>query len=53
MRETLLNHYKNNSFIFDNIWFNDEAIFHLFGRVNRDNTRIWGTENPKVIEEKE
>jgi len=31
----------------------DEAVFHLSRRVNRHNTQIWGTENPKVIEEKE
>jgi len=53
MCETLLNHYKNKSSIRDNIWFSDETVFHLSGRVNRHNTRIWGTENPKVIEEKE
>jgi len=53
MCETLLNHYKNNSSILDNIWFSDEALFHLSRRVNRHNTRISGTENPKVIEEKE
>jgi len=49
--EKLLNHYKNKSSILDNIWFSDEAVFHLSGIVNRHNTRIWGTENPKVIEE--
>jgi len=27
-------------------------VLHLSGRVNRHNTRIWGAENPKVIEEK-
>jgi len=53
MCETLLNHYKNNSSILDNIWFSDEAVFHLPERVNQHNTRIWGTENPKVSEEKE
>jgi len=53
MCETLLNHYENNSSILDNIWFSDEAVFHLAGRVNRYNSRIWRTENPKVIEEKE
>ena len=53
MCETLLNHYENVPSILDNIWFSDEAIFHLSGRVNRHNTRIWETENPKVIEEKE
>jgi len=40
MCETLLNHYENNSSILDNIWFNDEAVFYLSGRVNRHNTRI-------------
>ena len=53
MCETLLNHYENNPSILDNIWFSDKAVFHLSGRVNWHNTRIWGTENPKVIEEKE
>ena len=53
MCKTLLYLYENAPSILDNIWFSDEAIFHLSGRVNRHNTRIWGTENPKVIEEKE
>jgi len=53
MCETLLNHYKDYSSILDNIWLSDEAVFHLSGRVNRCNTRILGTENPKLIEEKE
>jgi hypothetical protein len=26
--------------------FNDEASFHISGKVNRHNARIWGTENP-------
>ena len=53
MCETLLNHYENDPSILDNIWFSDEAVFHLSGKVNRRNTRMWGTKNPKVIEEKE
>jgi len=44
---------ENGPSILDNIWFSDEAVFHLPGRVNRHNTRIWKTGNPKVIEEKE
>ena len=28
------------------IWFSDEAHFHLDGYVNKQNWRIWGTENP-------
>ena len=31
MCETLLNHYKSNPSILDNIWFSDEAVFHLSG----------------------
>lgn len=30
------------------IWFSDEAYFHLDGFVNKQNWRIWGTENPHV-----
>jgi hypothetical protein len=29
--------------------FSDEATFHLSGKVNRHNVRIWGTENPRVV----
>ena len=31
--------------------FTDEATFHLSGKVNRHKVRIWGTENPREIEE--
>ncbi|GBM45083.1 hypothetical protein AVEN_152337-1 [Araneus ventricosus] len=31
-----------------NIWFSDEAYFNLDGFVNKQNWRIWGTENPHV-----
>lgn len=34
------------------IIFSDEAHFHLGGYVNKQNCRIWGTENPHVIVEK-
>lgn len=34
------------------IIFSDEAHFHLGGYVNKQNCRIWGTENPHVVEEK-
>lgn len=34
------------------IIFSDEAHFHLSGYVNKQNCRIWGTENPHAIEEK-
>ena len=32
--------------------FSDEAHFHLGGYVNKQNCRIWGSENPHVIMEK-
>ena len=41
MCEMLFNHYKNNPSILDNIWFSDEAVFHLSGTINQHNTRIW------------
>jgi hypothetical protein len=28
------------------IVFSNEATFHLSGKINRHNVRIWGTENP-------
>jgi hypothetical protein len=27
----------------------DEATFHLSGKVNRHNVRLWGTENPRAF----
>ena len=45
--------FNSDPSILDNIWFSDKAIFYLSGRVNRHNTRIRKTENPKAIEEKE
>ena len=35
------------------IILSDEAHFHLDGFVNRQNCRIWGSENPHVIVEKQ
>ncbi|EFN83836.1 hypothetical protein EAI_02650, partial [Harpegnathos saltator] len=35
------------------IIFSDEAHFHLDGLVNRQNCRIWASENPRVIVEKQ
>ena len=45
--------FNSDPSILDNIWCSDETIFHLSGRVHRHNTQIWGTENSKVIKEKE
>ena len=34
------------------IIMSDEAHFYLRGYVNKQNCRIWGSENPKMIIEK-
>ena len=31
------------------IWFTDEAHFYLDGYINRQNYRIWGSENPQMF----
>ena len=36
---------------FERLIFSDECTFHLCGKVNRHNVRIWGTENPKSVVE--
>ena len=33
-------------------FFSDEAHFTLGGFVNKQNCRIWGSENPQVVEER-
>lgn len=39
--------------ISNKIIFRDEAHFHLDGVVNRQNCRIWGAENSRVIVKKQ
>lgn len=36
----------------EKIIFSDEAHFHLNGYVNKQNCRIWASENPRVVVEK-
>ncbi|CAH1114353.1 unnamed protein product, partial [Psylliodes chrysocephalus] len=43
---------ENRDFI-DNIIMSDEAHFHLNGFVNKQNIRIWATENPRVVYQRE
>ena len=33
--------------------FSDEATFHLSGKVNRHNVRVWGPQNPQEALEHE
>jgi hypothetical protein len=35
----------------EKLGFSDEATFHMCGKVNRHNVRIWGTENPHATME--
>ena len=35
----------------DHLVFSDKAIFHITGKVNKHNTRIWGTEHSCAIQE--
>ena len=51
MCETLLDHFQRGPFILEQMWFSDEALFHLSGRCNRHSTRIWGLFNPVPIHE--
>jgi hypothetical protein len=32
----------------DSVIFSDESTFHVSGRVNTHNCRIWGSENPRA-----
>ncbi|KAJ4437532.1 hypothetical protein ANN_17677 [Periplaneta americana] len=41
----------NNKNIIQHILFSNEATFHICGKVNKDNCRIWGNESPHVIYE--
>lgn len=43
---------ENESFL-DDIIFTDKATFHVSGCVNRHNSRIWGSEKPHAIVEKQ
>ena len=38
--------------IVNNMWFSDEAHFHLDGAVNKQNMRFWGTAKPEFHAEK-
>lgn len=48
----ILDKKENDADFRNKIIFSDEAHFHLGGFVNKQNCRIWGHENPRVIHEK-
>ena len=35
----------------NHICFNNEATFHVFGKLNKHNARIWGSENLHITKE--
>lgn len=39
---------NDHDFVYEKIIMSDEAHFHLSGYVNKQNSRIWGSENPKA-----
>lgn len=41
----------NNESFSSRLIFSDEATFHISGKVNRHNVRIWGTQHPHEIHE--
>lgn len=43
---------ENPNFL-NNLIMSDEAHFHLNGYVNKQNCRIWGKENPKVVHQRQ
>jgi hypothetical protein len=43
---------QNNEVSLNNVWFSDEAHFHLNGVANKQNVWFWASENPRVIHEK-
>ena len=40
---------EQKTLFLNNIWFGDEAHFHLSGHVNKQNMRFWGSENPHKL----
>ena len=42
--------FENEEFI-KGICFSDEAMFHVSGKPNKHNVRIWGSEHPHEIRE--
>jgi len=40
---------EENDDFFNRLIFGDESSFHLSGKVNKHNVRIWGTENPREL----
>ena len=51
--EWIIEHKQVDADFLNKVMFSDEAHFHLDSFVNRQNCRIWVSENPYVIVEKQ
>ena len=47
----MLNSTEDDEDYLKTVMFTDEACFHVSGKVNRHNVRIWSPENPHVVTE--
>ena len=45
----MLQHNEDDAGFCERIIFSDESTFHLSGKVNTQNVRIWGTEPPRAV----
>jgi hypothetical protein len=45
----MLSRIEENDSYLDLVLFSDESTFHVCGKVNRNNCRIWGSENPHQV----
>jgi hypothetical protein len=50
--DRMLAELQHDQRFFHKIFFSDEAHFYLSGYVNKQNCRVWGSENPQVIVER-
>ena len=46
--ESVLGRCDDEEGFMDRIIFSDESTFHISGKVNKQNVRIWGTEKPTI-----
>ena len=47
----ILEKIKEDGHFLNRICFSDEATFHVSGKLNKHNARIWETENPHITKE--
>ena len=45
----MLSHIEDDENYLKKVMFTDEAYFHVSGKVNQHNVRIWSSETPHVV----